>query len=211
MLNSYTVYMHIFPNNKVYIGITSIGVKNRWRNNGIGYKKQFVYNAIKKYGWKNIKHKILYEYLTKEEAEQKEIDLIKQYKSNQRKYGYNIEKGGHINCVSESTKRKISLKNKGTPAWNKNKKMNDDFKKKCSIARKGKKLNDGLLNAIRKPILCIETNKKYESISMASEKTKINVSNIARVCKKLRKTAGGYHWEYIDKGDKVYEKMEKEK
>lgn len=39
MKNNYTVYMHIFPNNKVYIGITSRNPKYRW-NNGKNYKKQ---------------------------------------------------------------------------------------------------------------------------------------------------------------------------
>ena len=73
MENNYKVYIHIFPNNKVYIGITRNRTDIRWTN-GKGYKKQEVMsNAINKYGWKNIEHKVLYENLTKEEAEQKEI------------------------------------------------------------------------------------------------------------------------------------------
>ena len=54
---SYTVYKHTFPNNKVYIGITSQSVSRRWRN-GEGYrnKQQLIYRAILKYGWDNIKH-----------------------------------------------------------------------------------------------------------------------------------------------------------
>ena len=39
--------MHIFPNGKRYIGITSRKPTERWHN-GKGYKKQFVYKAIKK-------------------------------------------------------------------------------------------------------------------------------------------------------------------
>ena len=34
---TYTVYKHISPSNKVYIGITSIDPKQRW-NSGHGYK-----------------------------------------------------------------------------------------------------------------------------------------------------------------------------
>jgi hypothetical protein len=114
MENNYTVYKHIFPNNKIYIGITKRKPQYRW-NNGNGYKSCPLMNkAINKYGWKNVKHEILFTNLTKEQAEEKEIQLIKEYKCNNRKYGYNIENGG--NCCgthSEETKRKIGAKSKG--------------------------------------------------------------------------------------------------
>lgn len=113
MDTNWTVYMHITPNNKRYIGITSQIPSKRWRN-GKGYKKCLFLNAIKKYGWNNIKHEILFDNLTKEEAEQKEIELIAFYKSNQREFGYNIENGG--NCLgthSKDTKEKISKALKG--------------------------------------------------------------------------------------------------
>lgn len=52
------------------------------------------YNAIQKYGWNNFKHEILYTGLTKEEAEQKEIELIAHYDSTDRSKGFNISHGG---------------------------------------------------------------------------------------------------------------------
>lgn len=88
--------MHIFPNNKVYIGVTKQKPEYRWRNGTKYSDNQYMKNAIKKYGWKNIKHIILFENLTKEEAEQKEIELIKKYKANIREYGYNILAGGNV-------------------------------------------------------------------------------------------------------------------
>ena len=43
---------------------------------------------------------------TKEEAEQKEIELISQYQSNNRNFGYNIENGGNsTGKISEEQKR----------------------------------------------------------------------------------------------------------
>lgn len=114
MKENYTVYKHIFPNNKIYIGITSKKPEIRW-NKGKGYKLCPLMNkAIQKYGWNNVKHEILFTNLTKKQAEEKEIQLIKEYKCNNRKYGYNIENGG--NCCgthSEETKRKIGAKSKG--------------------------------------------------------------------------------------------------
>ena len=91
---SYTVYEHITPNGKIYIGITKRNPLKRWQN-GRGYftNKHFS-RAIKKYGWNNIIHEILFSGLSEEEAKIKEIKLIAYYKSNNPKYGYNITSGG---------------------------------------------------------------------------------------------------------------------
>lgn len=92
----FAVYKHTSPSGKIYIGITSQIPIKRW-NNGNGYlNNDYFTKAIQKYGWENIKHEILFENLTQEEAEQKEIELIAKYKSNQRKYGYNISDGGRL-------------------------------------------------------------------------------------------------------------------
>lgn len=110
----YKVYKHTFPNNKVYIGITIQNPEERWLN-GKGYHhNDYMINAINKYGWENIKHEILFNNLTKEQAINKEIELIALYKSNQGEFGYNIESGGsYAGSVSEETKKKISEKLKG--------------------------------------------------------------------------------------------------
>ena len=87
---NYTVYMHIAPNGKRYIGITKQQPKSRWRG-GSGYKRHTHFcNAIKKYGWDNIEHIILYSNVSREFAIKKEIELISKYKSNDKRYGYNI-------------------------------------------------------------------------------------------------------------------------
>lgn len=50
-----------------------------------------------------------------------------------------------------------------------------------------------------KEVLCVETGIIYKNASEASRKTGVAVSNILRVCKKERKTAGNFHWEFIRK------------
>ena len=202
MGNNYKVYIHIFPNNKVYIGITRNRTDIRWAN-GKGYKSQKVMsNAINKYGWKNIEHKVLYENLTKEEAEQKEIELIAFYKSNQRKYGYNIENGG--NCVgkmSEETKKKISKSNIGKNTGIKNgmygKHPKGEFKKGNIPYNKGKKMSIEEIKKHCKPVLCVETGIVYYSAREANKQIGISYKSISSVCNKKRKTTGGYHWEFI--------------
>ena len=55
------------------------------------------------------------------------------------------------------------------------------------------------------PVICVETNKIYCSASDAARDTDVIVQNIIRVCKKRCKTAGGFHWNYVNGGRK-YEK-----
>lgn len=158
---NWTVYMHTSPSGKKYIGITSQKTTKRWRF-GKGYKNSAFQNAIKKYGWINIAHDILFEGLTKQEAENKEIELIAFYRTNQKKYGYNIQNGG--NCLgthSTETRNKISkaLKNKPkskeavenlrnallkyykeNPNANKGRVVSEETRMKIRIANKGHKL-----------------------------------------------------------------------
>ena len=200
---NYYVYIHINKlNNKTYIGITSQNPKVRW-NNGYGYfnQKKF-YNAILKYGWDNFEHKIIFSGLTKEEAEMKEIELIKVYKSNQQEYGYNIANGG--NCVgtcSEITKQKISNANKGRiitdeakmkmskskigNTWNIGKECSKETREKISKANKGKQY-DMDMNLI----------KKWDYLSQIHNEKGFASSNIYKCCNGERKTAYGYKWEY---------------
>lgn len=213
--HNYKVYMHIFPNNKKYIGITKTKPKNRWG------KKRYIHNiymtnAINKYEWNNVKHKILYEGLTKEEAEKKEIELIAYYKSNQRKFGYNIQNGGNVHCVSEETKKKISNSIKGKNHYMYGKHHSEETKIKISESKKGnknmlghhhsketrKKISNALKGQIaknRKKVLCVETNIIYDSMHIASKETNTNVPDICMCCKGKLKTANGYHWQYYNK------------
>lgn len=50
----------------------------------------------------------------------------------------------------------------------------------------------------RKKVLCIETGIIYSSIMDAARQTGIDQSDISKVCRGVRKTAGGFHWKYID-------------
>ena len=68
-MNEYIVYKHTTPSGKVYIGITRTTLERRCGSNGRNYSKNILfYRAIQKYGWQNIKHEILFDGLTKEQA-----------------------------------------------------------------------------------------------------------------------------------------------
>ena len=90
----YCIYEHIFPNGMVYIGLTKQKPQSRWRY-GEGYKKQKkIYSAICEFGWENIKHVIVKDNLTMEEAKELEKELIKKYKKEE--ITYNEDDGGGI-------------------------------------------------------------------------------------------------------------------
>lgn len=159
---NYSVYKHTFPNGKIYIGITKTSPENRW-NKGYGYMGQeLIMGAIIEYGWRNIKHEVLYSNLSKDEAREIESKLIKELKSYNRDFGYNILVGDYALQVLE-----IDISNYA---------INKREKSQC------------------KPVLCVETNKIYDSFKQAGEEVGILPAYISNVCNGRGKTAGGYHW-----------------
>lgn len=159
----YTVYKHTTPNNKVYIGITRQSLNNRWRR-GKGYERCRLFNkAIQKYGWENIKHEVIKDNLTEQEALDMEIDQIKKYKSDTPEFGYNISHGGNYRgkcseetkkiisaihkgkIVSEESKEKMRRNHadvKGANNPNYGRKFSEEIRKRMSLAQKGKQAGD---------------------------------------------------------------------
>ena len=113
----YTVCKHTTPSGKVYIGITKQKPEQRWDyGNGYRQNKHF-YSAILKYGWENIRHEIVANGLTKEQACDLEIELIAEYHATDPRYGCNNSTGGEHGSLgvhpSAETRQKMSEANKG--------------------------------------------------------------------------------------------------
>lgn len=165
-------------------------------------KHIIMFRAILKYGWDNIKHEILYNDLTKEEACQKEIELIAQYKSNDSEFGYNRDNGG--NCPTEEMKQHLREINLG-------KTHSEESRRKMSESRKGKiPWNKGIPTqkevvqkivdsqsiitcqySIDGKLIC-----KYKSVREASRVTGLQSGVIGRCCNGKLKTVGGYVWRH---------------
>lgn len=110
-MNNCYVYCHTAPSGRKYVGISCDPTK-RW-NNGNGYKLNYLfYRAIKKYGWDNIEHEILYSGLSEEEAKSIEKELIDKLNLTDSRFGYNLREGGD-GSLSASSKEKMSLARKG--------------------------------------------------------------------------------------------------
>lgn len=223
-MNKYKVYVHIFPNNKRYVGITRQEPQRRWQN-GNGYKGQVVYEAIQKYKWHNIEHRILYDNLSKSAAEMYEKALIKEWKTTDRRYGYNVENGGNANKeIRYETRQKLSKSNKGhvpwikgkrhsleskiknrnkhlgKQAWNKGIKFSEESKNKMSKSKK-ELYKTGWLPSNTKKVVCIQTNQVFNSSHEAARILGLNRSHITSCCTGNRKSTGGYNFKYLEGGD----------
>ena len=49
-----------------------------------------------------------------------------------------------------------------------------------------------------KPVFCVELNKKFDCAKSAQEELGINKSCIGSACRGGQKTAGGFHWRFIN-------------
>ena len=192
----YKVYVHENKiNGKKYIGITRRKVSERWGHKGNCYRKSpYFWGAIKKYGWDNFSHEILFQNLTGNEANELKKALIKAFKSNIKGYGYNIQAGGSdIENKTKETSKKLSLVNKG-------RKASEETRKKISqnhadVSGKknpmyGKHLERG--QAVR----CLDNNKIYKDVQTAARDLNLRAENIWQVLCNRQKSTGGYHFIY---------------
>lgn len=176
-------------NGKVYIG-QSVNISHRW--------------ACHKYDLSNNRHKnphlqnaynqnpeafeFQIECLCKEEDLDKlEMFYIKKYKSNDAKFGYNLDSGGDgAGRMSDETKAKLSKAKIGNQVM-KGLKLSEEWKEHLSEAQPHKK-----------KIVCLETGVVYNSFADASRKTGLQRTKIVSVCTGKRKSTGGYHFKYVE-------------
>lgn len=173
-MNNYKVYKFTSPSGKIYIGVTRQSVERRWRK-GRAYKtNSYLTYAINKYGWDNIIKEILFDNLSYDEASQKEKELIKLYRSDERAFGYNIDHGGIANAreVSQETREKLSKMNMG--------------------------IRKGFRHTVAKKVYQYDLKgnfiKTWYSVSDASRAT--GIKGISACCLGDYITAGGYIWLY---------------
>lgn len=114
---NYLVYKHTSPSGKAYIGITN-DYDRRCAEHKRNKKNHPFTNAIRKYGWDNFLHEILYDNLTEYDAKSREEQTINEYGSK-FPYGYNLSSGGSRNDglsgipKSEAHKQALSKAAKG--------------------------------------------------------------------------------------------------
>lgn len=228
-MKKYFLYKHTFPNGKVYIGITSRSdPEQRWLK-GRGYQTQtLMYNAIKFYGWDNIKHEILFSNVEESEISILEQKMIAKYQSNNPEYGYNILNGGmdgfnregHAVIMYSLEGQYLRIFPTVLDACDY---LGVDKGGSIAAACQGKRksiygyqwryYNENFplqIPAIsyekvmgkKKRVVQIAQDgvviAEYDSIAKAAQVTNVSAPDIGKVCRGQRKSAGGFIWHYLD-------------
>lgn len=185
-----------------------------------------IHKAIRKYGVENFTVEQIDVATCQEELNEKERYWIEFYDSMNRNKGYNLTNGGDSFKMAESVKVKISEFAKtrigeknpryGVPmglenrlkisavnklrTGEKNSFYGKHHTEETKQKMRGKRPSiSGAKNPNAKKVLCIETGVVYECGVIASKETGVSYSSLRKCCQGNRKTAGGYHWQYIDK------------
>lgn len=157
------IYKITSPSNKIYIGQT-IDFKRRlkdYRTASNLIKQPRLGNSFIKYGFDN--HLI------------EVIEICEVEKLNERERYHQIKLNPELNCrvqgtndksgyLSEETKKKISIAKKGSVPWNKG-------------------IKTGIVTAIAKVVLNLETGIYYDSISQASKSLNIKRTTLNAMLK----------------------------
>ena len=207
----YTVYIHKFPNGKLYIGITKQNPETRWQR-GNGYvRNEYMHRAIEKYGWDNIEHIIFSENINIEDACEIEKNLISKYETNKKEKGYNILEGGQHPHITKEMKEKLCVSHTGKKASEETKNKMRYSRNKYIAEHPGVKeeilynMNIAIEKAAElhsKKVVQFDMEWKkiavWESMREAERCLGIQHSHISKCCKHIPKynSAGGYRWEY---------------
>lgn len=131
-------------NGKLYFGITKCSVQKRWNEHKSKAKngKTHLALAIRKYGIENFIIEKILECVSEQEMYETEINLISKYKTNNPSFGYNNSTGGEFSSkgkkLSIEARKKISEFQK----LRIRKPMSDETKNKIGLANKGNVISD---------------------------------------------------------------------
>lgn len=197
----FTIYRHVSPIGRVYVGITSQDIETRWRHGDNYRNSTYFKRAIRKYGWKNFKHEILFTNVEEERAKRLEIELIRHYKG--LGISYNLTNGGdgtngyhHTNeykqFKSQQMKEFFSTE-KGKEICAKGGKTNlgKKYNRKSGFTKGDYQVRTVCQYSLEGVLL-----NKFKSVSDASRKTGANNCQIGKCLRGKAITAKNFIWRY---------------
>jgi group I intron endonuclease len=182
-------------NDKLYIGITN-NLQKRWNKHVYDAKHNspcVIHCAMRKYGLDNFSITEIKRCSSIKELCELEQFYIKELKTHVSQGGYNVSFGGESAMMgrkhSTETRKRMSESRKGKPSPNKGKIASNETRKKLSKCHSKSVVRidlDGNVVAI------------YKSITEAGKTVGIAGTNITKVCRNKKKTAGGFCWHYSE-------------
>lgn len=138
--------------------------------------------------------------MSRKDANNKERELIKEWKTQDRRYGYNITSGGEGAPgyhPSEETRRKLSIARM-------KENLSEETLRKRSEGLRGRKFSDEHKRKIgdgnSKQIDMYSKNGEYIRTFRAARDAEVELgishSHISQCCHGKRNTAGGYVWKF---------------
>lgn len=205
----YKVYIHIFPNGKMYCGQTMRSMEVRKR----GYKPHTrIGSAIAHFGIDNLETIVLQDGLTKEDADYFERRIIHDFELQNPMFGYNITSGGDGGSTYQMTdERKKQISTVMQNFWDTHpqakmsasKKMSEYLKNPDAYARRIDSLSK-TRPLIRKCVQCVDLQGNiigtWESARAAErffDTPSIHFRGISSVCHGRQRTHGGYVWRFV--------------
>lgn len=179
---TYKIYEYVFPNGKIYVGMTRQTLGNR-RDCGYNHNPKLK-EAIRLAGWRNINKVILADNLSREEACAEEMRFIKELCATDPNKGFNISHGGASTFAGL--------------------KHTDEYKKRMSDLQRGKVFSAETRRRLkeararqRKPVRMYLENgneeKVFDSLHDAAKEVLGYPTNIRRACES-GKAYKGYLW-----------------
>lgn len=197
----FTIYRHVSPIGRVYVGITSQDVETRWRHGDNYRNSTYFKRAIRKYGWKNFKHEILFTNVEEERAKRLEIELIRHYKG--LGISYNLTNGGDGTNGYHHTDEYKQFKSQQMKEFFSTERGKEICAKggKTNLGKKYNRKSGFTKGDYQVRIVCQYSLEgvllnKFKSVSDASRKTGANNCQIGKCLGGKAITAKNFIWRY---------------
>lgn len=225
----FKVYKLTSPEGKSYIGVTGQKYMSMRWGNGKNYRyNKHLWEDIQKFSWEAFSHEVIEEYQTREEAWQREIELIKQLNTTNPEYGYNQSTGGagfngiklseerkkylsecfkgrQLHFWTDEERKRASERMKGRSGYTKGISLSEEHKQRISEGLKGHKGCEYNKVHYSKGVIQYDLQgneiARFYSQKEAVRQTGVNVSSIHYCCEGKYKTAGGYIWKYAKENE----------
>ena len=192
----YKIYVLTFPDGRKYVGATKRHVRLRWVS-GKGYQVQKkMYDEILRVGWDNIEKQVIAYNLDKVGAHLCESGMIKDMRTNEEEFGFNLAVDGATrrgHKITDEHRRKISdaliQRHLSDPP-----KMTSIEK---SIAQLERIVNDDYgVGVVQLNPVTGEVIKVWRDLNTACCVLELQKSAVVACCKGNREEAGFWAWRY---------------